>query len=404
MTPRFQPAFLGFDCHGCGGFVPRDRFSAVCPDCGRPLVARYDLERVRDTVKRDALERFGHDLWRYSFVLPFEPDSVASRLGEGGTPLLRVPRLSARLGLPELWLKQEGTNPTQSFKARGLALAVAGAAAIGRRAIALPSAGNAGSAAAAYAAAAGMRCRITIPDDTPAIFLTEQRALGAEVKLVPGTISDAGRALGTWAPSPEWWNVATVREPFRLEGKKTLGYEIAEQLGWRLPDFIFYPTGGGTGLVGMGRAFAEMEQLGWIEGRTRFVSVQAAGCAPVVRAWTNGDARIAPWENAATDASGLRVPAPFADELILETLRSSGGTAVAVSEEEIRGAMSRLASECGLFASPEGAATLAALERLKRDGTVEARHRVVIFDTSCGLKYPEVWHRVLEEFPAGPTP
>jgi len=403
VTPAFQPNFLGFDCRGCGAFVPRESPAPVCPSCGRPLVARYDLERVRATVDRASLERFGHDLWRYAFALPFDPARVTARLGEGGTPLLRLPRLAAGLSLPELRLKQEAANPTQSFKARGLALAVAGAEALGRRAIALPSAGNAGSAAAAYASAAGMRCRIVIPEDTPAIFVTEQRALGAEVKLVPGTISDAGRALGPWAPAAEWWNVATFREPFRLEGKKTLGYEIAEQMGWRLPDFIFYPTGGGTGLVGMGRAFAELETLGWIQGRTRFVAVQAAGCAPVVRAWESGASRITPWENAATDASGLRVPGPFADELILETLRASGGLAVAVTEQEIRNAMYRLAAECGLFASPEGAATLAALERLREDGTVGGSDRVVIFDTASGLKYPEVWSRVLAEH-AGDRP
>lgn len=377
---------------------------SVCPACGRPLVARYDLAHVRAHVKRDALGAYGSDLWRYRAVLPFAADFAVVRLGEGGTPLLPVERLADAAGVAELWLKEESGNPTQSFKARGLVMAVNGALAFGVRGIALPSAGNAGSAAAAYAAAAGLPCRVAVPRDTPEAFVLETRAFGAEVRLVDGTIADAGKVVAEWAPAPEWWNVATFKEPFRLEGKKTLGYEIAEQLGWRLPDVILYPTGGGTGLVGMARAFAELRELGWIDGPLpRLVSVQVAGCAPVVRAFDEGAPKAQPWANAATVASGLRVPSPFADTLILAAIRDSGGTAVAVSEEDMLDAMNDVAALEGVFACPEGAATLAALRQLRRSGEVQASDRVVIYDTGSGLKYLEAWRLALARRETGAT-
>jgi threonine synthase len=368
----------------------------VCESCGRPLVARYDLERIRRTLRRDDLAASGGDLWRWSAVLPFAPGPGIVRLGEGGTPLLPLPALARVTGVSELLLKDEAANPTQSFKARGLALAVNGALAWGKTAIALPSAGNAGSAAAAYAAAAGIRCRITVPDDTPEIFVTEQRAFGAEVRPVPGTISDAGRALAGWAPAPEWWNVATFKEPFRLEGKKTLGWEIAAQCGWRLPDVVVYPAGGGTGLVGMWRAFSELRALGWVEGAMpRLIAVQPEACAPVVRAFASGAATATPWENARTLALGLRVPAPFADALILAAIRESGGTALAVREDELLDGMRALAA-AGCFACPEGGATLAALKRLREIGEVREADRVVLCNTGSGLKYSEAWRAALE--------
>ncbi len=392
----FNPHLESLECPACGAQCDLAAPRSTCPSCAKPLVARYDLAAIGRAVRRDDLARFGTDLWRYRALLPFAQDFPAVRLGEGGTPLLPLPRLATELGLSELWLKEEAPNPTQSFKARGLALAVNGALAWGIEAIALPSAGNAGSAAAAYAAAAGLRCRITVPDDTPEAFVIEQRALGAEVKRVPGTISDAGRALGGWAPAPEWWNVATFKEPFRLEGKKTLGYEIAEQSGWRPPEVIFYPAGGGTGLVGMWRAFLELKALGWIEGALpRLVAVQSRGCAPVVRAFEQGAAAVTPWENAATVAKGLCVPAPFADQLILRAIRETGGTAVAVSEEEMLDAMADLAAGEGCFACPEGGATLAALRRLRASGEVSEKNRVVIYNTGSGLKYPEAWQAAL---------
>jgi threonine synthase len=402
----FQPALVALRCGDCSERCDLSQPRGVCPACGRALVAEYDLARIAREVPRETLGRFGTDLWRYRAVLPFAADFPAVRLGEGGTPLLPLARTGESLEVSQLWLKEESGNPTQSFKARGLALAVNGAIAFGVRGIALPSAGNAGSAAAAYAAAAGLRCRVAVPEDTPEAFVLEQRAFGAEVKLVPGTIADAGRALAGWAPAPEWWNVATFKEPFRLEGKKTLGYEIAEQLGWRAPDVILYPTGGGTGLVGMFRAFREMAELGWTDGAMpRLVAVQVAGCAPIVRAFEAGASRAAPWEHAATVASGLRVPSPFADSLILRATRESGGTAVAVSEEDMLDAMTELAAAEGVYACPEGAATVAALRQLRRSGEVRASDRVVVYDTGSGLKYPEAWRAALaRRVPAGEVP
>jgi threonine synthase len=275
-------------------------------------------------------------------------------------------------------------------------MAVNGALAWGRRGIALPSAGNAGSAAAAYAAAAGLPCRVAIPDDTPEAFQLELAAFGAEVRLVKGTIADCGKVVAEWAPAPEWWNVATFKEPFRLEGKKTLGYEIAEQLGWQLPDVILYPTGGGTGLVGMAKAFDEMEALGWIgPERPRLIAVQVGGCAPIVRAFEAGASRAEPWVDAHTVASGLRVPSPFADSLILDAVRRTKGTAVAVSEEEMLDAMVECSAAEGVFVCPEGGATFAALLQLLRSGEVSREERIVLYDTGSGLKYPEAWRAAL---------
>ena len=396
ISNAFQSDVTGLECGDCGALhdlqAPRD----VCERCGRPLLVRYDLERIGAGLKRQDLARFGSDLWRYRGLLPFAPGFALVRLGEGGTPLRPLPRLAADVGVGELWLKEEAGNPTQSFKARGLALAINGALAFGRGAVALPTAGNAGAAAAAYAAAAGIRCRVTMPEDTPEAFVLETRAFGAEVLLVPGTIAEAGKALGHWAPAPEWWNVATFKEPFRLEGKKTLGYEIAEQSGWRLPEVILYPTGGGTGLVGMWKAFMELRQLGWVSGPLpRLVAVQASGCAPVVRAVEQHESRTAAWPGATTIASGLRVPSPFADTLILRALRESFGTAVAVSEEELLEGMGQLGEREGCMACPEGGATLAALRQLRRSGEVSASGRVVIYNTGSGLQYPEAWRRAL---------
>jgi threonine synthase len=392
----FNPRLIGLECPECHAACDLSAPRGTCTTCGRPLVARYDLEAIAREQPRAELGRNGRDLWRYRALLPFAKGFEVVRLGEGGTPLLPLPRIARATGVAELWLKEESPNPTHSFKARGLSLAVSGARAWGLPAIALPSAGNAGSAAAAYAAAAGLACRIAVPEDTPRAFLIEQRALGATVKLVPGTIAEAGKALASWAPAERWWNVATFKEPFRLEGKKTLGYEIAEQGGWRLPDAIFYPTGGGTGLVGMARAFAEMKQMGWVrDPMPRLIAVQSAGCAPVVRAFEGGESGITPWADAATVASGLRVPSPFADRLILRSIRESGGAAVAVGEDEMLEGMADLAREAGCFACPEGGATLAALRRMRAAGRIQASERVVIFNTGSGLKYLEAWRLAL---------
>ncbi len=396
MNVPFHPAVSHLECFDCGARCDLSAPRSVCPGCARPLVVRYDLARIRAEVPRESLGRYGTDLWRYRMVLPFALSFPVVRLGEGGTPLLPLPRLAEALGMDALWMKEESPNPTQSFKARGLALAVNGALAWGRKGIALPSAGNAGSAAAAYAAAAGLACRVAIPEDTPEAFALELAAFGAEVRRVPGTIADCGRVVAEWAPAPTWWNVATFKEPFRLEGKKTLGYEIAEQLGWELPDVILFPTGGGTGLVGMAKAFREMQELGWVGARLpRLVAVQVRGCAPVVRAFELGAARTEPWADARTIASGLRVPSPFADTLILEAVRATRGTAVAVSEEEMLDAMVELSASEGCFVCPEGGATLAALRQLLASGEVERSARVVLYDTGSGLKYPEAWRSAI---------
>ena len=396
IAGAFQSGVRELVCADCGATHDLGAPRSVCERCGRPLRVRYDLERIGHSLGRDELARFGSDLWRYRALLPFAPGFPLVRLGEGGTPLRPVPRIAAEIGVAEVWLKEEAGNPTHSFKARGLALAINGALAFGREGVALPTAGNAGAAAAAYAAAAGLKCRVTMPVDTPEAFVIETRALGAEVLQVEGTIAEAGAALSGWAPAPQWWNVATFKEPFRLEGKKTLGYEIAEQLGWRLPEVILYPTGGGTGLVGMWKAFEEMRELGWIHGPLpRLVAVQARGCAPIVRAFEGGDDRAAPWEDASTVASGLRVPSPFADTLILRAVRESFGTAVAVSEEELLEGMRDLSELEGCLACPEGGATVAALRQLRRSGEVSGGGRVVIYNTGSGLQYPEAWRAAL---------
>jgi threonine synthase len=392
QRPVFNPHLQGLECSRCARAHDLSAPRSVCEGCGQPLLARYDLAAVARTAPREELGRHGSDLWRYRVVLPFAADPPTVRLGEGGTPLLPLARLADEVGVAELWLKEEAGNPTGSFKARGLAMAVNGALAFGRRGIALPTAGNAGIAAAAYAAAAGIGCRVTMPDTTPAAFLTAAAALGAEVRLVTGTIADAGRALAAWAPAPEWWPVATFKEPFRLEGKKTLGYELAEQGGWRLPDVIVYPTGGGTGLVGMWRAFLELQALGWITGTLpRLIVAQVRGCAPVVRAFAAGADTAEPWADAHTLASGLRVPSPFADRLILRAVRETGGTAVAVSEEEMLDAMAELTAREGCLACPEGGATLAALHQLRASGEIGRDARVVIYNTGSGLSYVEAW-------------
>ncbi len=328
-------------------------------------------------------------MWRYAELLPepgFEPS-----LGEGWTPLLRVAATARLLGLEHLLIKDESLNPTGSFKARGLSPAVAMARTLGARALALPSAGNAGSAAAAYGARAGLPVHVFLPEETPFSFLCEVQAYGAVLHRVEGHIGDAGRAMKERLSEEGWFDLSTLKEPYRVEGKKTMGYELAEQMGWTLPDAVLYPTGGGTGLVGMWKAFEEMEALGWIDAgrRPRMYAVQSDGCAPVVRAFEEGHDRIRPWEDPRTEASGIRVPAPFADKLILGVLRESGGGAVAVKESAIARAARDFAAREGILPAPEGAACLLALERLVESRAVRAPDRVVVFNTGTGLKYPE---------------
>ena len=357
-------------------------------EVGKPLFARYDLELIRDSFQMSDVVSRRADLWRYAEVLPVRDPSARVALGEGWTPLLESSRTAARLGVRRVWVKDEGQNPTGSFKARGLGLAVSRALELGAEAVALPSAGNAGSAAAAYGAAAGLPVHVVVPSDTPAPILEEMRALGAHVQLLDGLISDCGKVVKQGVEEHGWWDLSTLKEPYRVEGKKTMGYELVEQLGGRLPDAIIYPTGGGTGLIGMWKAFAEMEKLGWIGSeRPKMFTVQAAGCAPMVRAWEQGEEHAEMWQGAETYASGLRVPGAVGDFLILQALRESGGGAVAVPDHMMAEWVAMLGVDTGIFAAPEGGATAAAVPMFMEQGLISPDDEVVLFNTGSGLKY-----------------
>lgn len=376
------------ECTRCGATQESERLTGVSACCGKPLFARYDLDRIRRHFRPGDLAGRRADLWRYEEVLPVRDARFQTGLGEGFTPLIAAPRLAARLGFARVWLKDEGQNPTGSFKARGLALAVARAAELGATELAIPSAGNAGSAAAAYAAAAGLPVHVVVPRDTPSPIVEEIRALGADLRMVDGLITECGRAVQEGVRQHGWFDLSTLKEPYRVEGKKTMGYELFEQLGGRLPDAIIYPTGGGTGLIGMWKAFDEMERLGWIgSGRPKMFTVQAERCAPIVRAWERGEDEAAPWENAETYASGLRVPRAVGDYLILRAIRESGGAAVAVPDRAMARWVEAIGEDTGVFACPEGGATAAAAEILLERGLVGPEDEVVLFNTGSGLKY-----------------
>ncbi|HEU4401603.1 MAG TPA: threonine synthase [Candidatus Polarisedimenticolia bacterium] len=376
------------ECARCRRSRPFGPPPATLCSCGAPLLARYRLAEGRATLRPERLLGRPASLWRYAELLP---EVTPITLGEGMTPLVPAPRLGADLGLPKLFIKDEAVNPTGSFKARGMSVAVSVAAAQGVRVLAAPSAGNAGSALAAYAARAGIEAHLFFPETTPAPFVAESRRLGARVRLVPGSIADAGRTMREEMGPPGdggWFDVATLREPFRVEGKKTMGYEIAEQMSWNLPDVIVYPTGGGTGLIGMWKAFDEMEALGWIGGRRpRLVAAQAVGCAPIVRAFEAGRETAEAWPDPVTAASGLRVPGSLGDFLILDALRRSRGAAVAVEDREMIEAVRLVGAREGIDACPEGGAAVAALSHLKDAGWVAPQETIVLFNTGTGLKY-----------------
>jgi threonine synthase len=376
------------ECGMCGAaYGDSEQLWRTSPCCDRPLLARYDLAALRGRFTPGALAGRAADLWRYAEVLPVREAEHRITLGEGFTPLIDAPRLADELGVERLWIKDEGQNPTGSFKARGLAMAVARARELGARAIALPSAGNAGAAAAAYGAAAGLSVHVVVPRDTPASIVAETRALGAEVELVDGLITDAAARIAEGAARHGWFDVSTLKEPYRVEGKKTMAYELVEQLG-RVPDVIVYPTGGGTGLVGMWKAFDEMEALGWIDaGRPRLISVQAEGCAPIVRAWEAGAEMATPWASAVTVAWGLRVPRAIGDTLMLEAIRASGGAAVAVDDGAMQAAVSQIGRCTGVYAAIEGGATAAAVPLLLERGLLHGGEEVVLFNTGSGLTY-----------------
>ncbi|HBY61981.1 MAG TPA: threonine synthase [Solibacterales bacterium] len=379
------------ECSLCGKRREAGQVHNLC-ECGGPLLVRYDLEKARTSWSRDWISAGPSSMWRYAPVLPVsKPASIVS-LGEGLTPLIRARRIGSAYGAEDLWVKDEGQNPTDSFKARGLSCAISMAQELGVRKVAIPSAGNAASALAAYAAAAGMEAHIFMPKDVPQANFIECKSYGAHVTLVDGLISDCGRIVAERKDAEGWYDVSTLKEPYRIEGKKTMGYEVAEQFQWTLPDAIFYPTGGGVGMIGMWKAFDEMERLGWIGSkRPKMIAVQAAGCQPVVRAFEEGAARSRFYDNAWTVASGLRVPKPLGDFLILEAVRSSGGTAIAVTDEEALDAGLELARLEGLFTAPEGAACVAALRKLLASGFLSPRERIVIYNTGSGLKYLEAY-------------
>ncbi len=380
----------------------------LCPTCQSPLLARYDLDLARETLTLDELKTRSRSMWRYAEVLPHAARATRNEgkkprdrtrpvtLGEGMTPLIHAHRLGERLGLERLFIKDEGLNPTGSFKARGLSAAVTMAKALGAPAIALPTAGNAGGAAAAYAATAGIGCVIAMPSDTPVANVIESRAFGADVRMLDGLISDCGRYIAERAADEGWFEVSTLKEPYRIEGKKTMGYELWEELGGALPDVIVYPTGGGVGLIGMWKAFEELGAMGLVgAARPRMISAQAQGCAPIVRAFEQGAAESEFFADAETVASGLRVPKALGDFLILDGIYASGGEAVAASDAELMAACRDMAHLEGIFAAPEGGAGLVAIQKLAARGRVGADETVVLFNTGSGYKYADAWQAAL---------
>lgn len=386
-----MPAIAYLECSRCHAHLPADIPQTLCTACVDPpagaLYVRYDLSALEGTSPDDVVGTHGRlpaqGMWRYQAVLP---DAAPVTLGEGWTPMLRSKRHEG------LFLKEEGANPTGSFKARGLALAVTMARHYGLIKLAIPSAGNAAGALAAYAAAAGIEAHIFMPRDVPFANIVEATAYGAHVTLVDGVISDCARIVAERKQAEGWFDISTLKEPFRVEGKKTMGYELVEQLGWEYPDAVFYPTGGGVGLIGMWKAFEELEQLGWVKPgkRPRMYAIQSSGCAPVVRAFDEGATTSRMWEAPRTAAAGLRVPKAYGDYIILDALRASGGKAVAVSDEDTFASLKDWASNEGIFLSPEGAAATAAYARLLASGELAPSHRVVLFNTGSGLKYTDV--------------
>ena len=386
--------FQSLECSQCARRVDADELVHLCPDCKRPMLARYDLEAAARAISRapSSLSGRPRNVWRFHELLPVRNFNFMLTLGEGWTPLVRAERLGATRGFPNLFIKDESMNPTASFKARGMAVAVSRLYELGVRSITVPSAGNAACAMAAYAARAGMEAHVYMPADVPQNFIAQCRALGATVHLIDGLITDCGRASLADAEKYGRFDLSTLKEPHRLEGKKTLGYELAEQTGWELPEVVIYPTGGGTGLVGMWKAFDEMQAMGWIgERRPRMVSVQSTGCAPIVRAFERGEKTATPWEGARTVADGLRVPAAVGDMLMLECLRASGGTAVEVTDDELMDGANTIARTEGILAAPEGGATMAAFIKLRDQGWIGDEDRVVLFNTGNALSYAHLW-------------
>jgi threonine synthase len=386
-----QSHLAGLRCSKCGSEFNADKLQTVCSKCQGVLLAQYSLERVKNEIAREVFSVRLRNMWRYRELMPVKDSKNIVTLGEGCTPILQLDRLGRELGLSTLLLKDDGMIPTGTFKARGLSAAVSKAKELGVRRIAIPTAGNAGAAIAAYGAKAGIETFVFMPKDAPHANKAECLAYGAKVYLVDGLINDAGRIVAKGKESMGWFDVSTTKEPYRVEGKKTMGLEIAEELEWTLPDVILYPTGGGTGIIGMWKAFNELEQMGWIKGqKPRMFSIQSEGCAPLVKSFREGKDTCEPWPNAKTEAAGLRVPKPYADYLILKILRESHGGAVAVSENSIFESQRRLASKEGIFAAPEGAATVQGLTELLASGEIEKSDTVLLYNTGTGILYTDL--------------
>ena len=376
------------ECTICGARHDAKRLLTVCEKCGQMLAVRYDLARVTASVTKDALRQRAPGMYRFRELTPLDDAERPVTLGEGGTPLLELPRLAAHLGIGKLWAKDEGQNPTGSFKARGLGMAITRARTLGARGFVIPSAGNAGGAAAVYAARCGLPCVVIVPRGTPSAAVAEAQIAGAHVFTIEGSIATAGKVAANVAPQLGWFDLSTLKEPYRLEGKKTIGLELAEQLGWRMPDVLFYPTGGGTGLVGIPKGYEELRAMGWLSGALpRFFAVQAEGCAPVVKAFADGAETTTAWENPTTHAAGLRVPSPFAGRQMLRLLRDTRGGAVAIGEAAIREAQRLVARTEGIWTAPESAALVAALAELKERGEAPRDAEILLILTGAGLKY-----------------
>ena len=384
--------FSHLECGYCAKTYEADKLWNLCTECSKPLLARYDLLSAKEKLSKDELKNREPNLWRYNELLPVRDKKFILSLGEGFSPLFKATQLGNKLGFSNLYIKDEGLNPTTSFKARGLSVAVSRAYELGVKEVSIPSAGNAAGAMSAYAALAGMKSYVFMPKDVPRPFIAECIALGAEVTLIDGLITDCGKAAAEGVKKYGRFDISTLKEPYRIEGKKTMGYELAEQFNWDLPDVIIYPTGGGTGLIGMWKAFDEMEQLGWIDSkRPRMVTVQSTGCAPIVKAFEEKNEFAEPWNDAHTIADGLRVPAAVGDFLMLRTLRESNGTAIAVSDKKMLDSANLIGRTQGIFTSPEGGATLAAFLKLREINWIKETETVVLFNTGSGHKYSHLW-------------
>ena len=384
------------ECPKCGAQHDAHKIQNMCTQCNTPLLVRYHLDLAKRDWNRSALATRARNLWRYHELLPVQNTLNIVTLGEGFTPLLCAPKLGAKLGLDKLIIKDEGLNPTGTFKSRGASAGVSRVKELGVKEVAMPTAGNAGGAWAAYCAAASIPIRIAMPKDAPIINQLECQLYGAKLTLVDGLISDAGKLIAQGVKEHGWFDAATLKEPYRIEGKKTMGLEIAEQLGWRLPDVVIYPAGGGVGIIGIWKAFAELVEIGWVAAKpVRFVVAQAAGCAPIVKAFAEQRKDSTFWEGASTVAAGLRVPKALGDFLVLQALRESDGAAIAATDEEMLQAMALVARAEGQFICPEGAATIVAAQKLRESGWLKADDEVVLINTGTGLKYPEAAQAVI---------